>query len=170
MHCGYVDGVCCLRLCLPDSDCKHNNTASLSVPRTVRSWHSVVILVKSLETDMPESKGWMGMVTVQQPPGFGPLWSRVSAYTAPASAGQKFLGSERSYLKSPLKQLDLDGNRAAATVGTREKPEKDRDTCGGSIPGSAGKPAFWSQSRCEYTMVTQRGSRDTHGGHLSTLS
>lgn len=82
----------------------------------------------------------MAMVSVRQPPGFGPLWSKVSAYAAPASAGQKFLGSRGSYLKFPLKQLDLDGERAAATVGTRQKPEKERESCGGSIPGFAGKP------------------------------
>lgn len=151
-----MGGVCCLRICLPLLTLIASSTAAIfCVPRTVHGWHSVVTLVKSLETDMPESKG---MVTVQQPPGFGPLWSRVSAYTAPASAGQKFLGSRGSYLKSPLKQLDHAGNRAAATAGTPEKPEKDRDTCGGSIPGFTGKPAFWSQSRYEYTVATQRVS------------
>lgn len=58
------------------------------------------------------------MVTVQQPHGFEAVWSGVSAHSAPASAGQKFLGSGGSYLKSPLKQLDPNGNSAAATAGT----------------------------------------------------
>lgn len=52
----------------------------------------------------------------------------------------KFLGSRGSYLKSPLEQLDLDGDRAAASVGTQQKREKERESCGGSIPGFAGKP------------------------------
>lgn len=80
----------------------------------------------------------------------------MSAYSAPASAGQKLLGGGGSYLKSPLKQLDLDGNSAAATAGTREKPETHGGW--GPIPGFAEKPAFWAQSRCDRTMVTQRGS------------
>lgn len=98
-------------------------------------------LVKSLETDTPESKvgcGWLWSVSSSHL-ALG-LSGAVSAYAAPASAGQKFLGSRGSYLKFPLKQLDLDGERAAATVGTRQKPEKERESCGGSIPGFAGKP------------------------------
>lgn len=78
----------------------------------------MVTPVRSLKTNMPESKRGRRTVIVQQPHGFEPLWSGVFAYSPPASAGQKFLGSGGSYLKSPLKQLDPDGNSAAATAGT----------------------------------------------------
>lgn len=114
-------------------------------------WH----LTNHWRLTWPESKGEGSMVTVQWPPGLGPLWSGTSAYSAFASAGRKFLRSRGSYLKSPLKQLDLDGNRAAATAKTREKLEKGRDIGGRPIPGPAEKPAFCSQSRCDYIMVTR---------------
>lgn len=49
---------------------------------------------------------------------------------------------QSGYLKSPLKQLDLDGNRAAVTAGAREVPEKGRDGQAGLILGLSEMPAL----------------------------
>lgn len=81
----------------------------------------------SLETDILEDRrtGKVLCIIVQQPPGPEPL--RLLFTATHVSAGLKFLHSRGSYLKSSLKQLDLDRNRPVAPAGAQGMPEKDRD-------------------------------------------